>query len=129
MSWIKSFLSGVGKIFKPVEEKAISDFEAKVQALGPQGLQLAEDAITWAASSAPGGDKVARDAAKQKFTESAKGSGIDLRGWAGNEFNALIELVYIGVKPTVAAVAAPTTNAATPPAILAATPAATPVNA
>lgn len=100
MGWLKTLFAAIWHIFKPVAQQAILDFEKKVEQLGEEGIILVQDAITYAAALGLK-DTAARDAAIAKLLSDVGGDALDLASWAKSELNALIELVYVGMKPVV----------------------------
>jgi hypothetical protein len=96
MNFLKKFFESIwSKVVKPEAEKAVEDFEAKIT---PDVYQMAEDAVTFVASTLTG--NTARDAAVAKLSADLVATGVDITKWAVNELNALVELAYLAVKPT-----------------------------
>lgn len=95
MGKLKEFFSHLFGTLKAEEETAIEAFEAKIK---PDVIALAKDAIAEAAALGLGGDE-AKAAALAKLEADAKTTGVDIATFAKNELNALIELVYVAVKP------------------------------
>jgi len=99
MNFLKQFFQKLwNDVVKPEGEAAIASFEAKVT---PDVYKLAEDAVTAAASL--GGGAASRDAAVAQLKTDLVTAGHDITTWAENELNALVELAYLAVKPTLPA--------------------------
>jgi hypothetical protein len=101
MNGIASFFKNLWTKVKPEAEAALISFEQKIT---PDVYQLAEDAVTAAVSL--GGGVASRDAAVTQLEVELAKTGSDAIIFAKAELNALIELVYLAVKPTITSASA-----------------------